>query len=481
MLSPPRYANRRRPDRPTTGAHAAVVAGLLGVTLQPWQRHVLDVAGELDESGHHAYSTVTVSVGRRAGKSLAVLARLVATVIADRRRFAYYTAQNGQAASTRFRNDWVPTVAAAPAVLRDRLIPRLTNGTETLTDKSNASYLRIFSPIPTALHGDAADLIVFDEAWAFPAERGDDLEVAAFPLTATRDGAQVWITSAAGDNTSTWWGAWLDAGRAAADADTGRGHCHIEWTADGADPDTFGDEQVWTASHPGIRHPGNPSGVIGLDFLRDQYRRDPGQFARAYLNVTDATGTTSAPINLEEWRNLSVAAPDRGPDVTVTIGVDVAVDQTAATVVAAFVDGEQCTVELVEHRAGYQWVPGLVASMFDRWPVAAVAADVSGQSPAAVLTRPLERAGVTVTALHLADVTAAAADMVAAVRAGTVHNVPSPVLDAAVEGARRRLVGDGAWSWGRRDAGVDVSALIAATFARWVHPDVHGAGVAGIR
>ena len=43
------------------------------------------------------------------------------------------------------------------------------------------------------------------------------------------------------------------------------------------------------------------------------------------------------------------------------------------------------------------------------------------------------------------------------------------------------MVGDGAWSWGRRDAGVDVSALIAATFARWVHPDVHGAGVAGIR
>jgi phage terminase large subunit-like protein len=478
MLSPPRYATRRRPERPTTGAHAALVAELLGVTLQPWQRHALDVAGELDESGHHAYSTVTLSVGRRAGKSLAAFARLVATIIAARRQFAYYTAQNGQAASTRFRNDWVPTVSASPAVLRDRLLTRLTNGTETLTDKTNASYLRIFSPIPTALHGDAADLIMFDEAWAFAAARGDDLEVAAFPLTATRDGAQVWITSAAGDNTSTWWGSWLDAGRAVADVDSGRGHCHIEWTADGVDPETFGDETVWIESHPGIRHPGNPTGVIGLEFLRAQWARDPGQFARAYLNVTDSTGTTSAPIDIDAWRLLAVPAPER--DVTITLGIDVAVDQAAATVVAAFVDGDHCTVEVIEHRAGYSWVPATVAAMYDRWPVVAVAADVAGQSPAAVLSRPLERAGVTITALDLADVTAAAADMVAAVRAGTVHNVASPTLDAAIEGARRRLVGDGAWSWGRRDADVDVSALIAATFARWVHPDVHGVGNAGI-
>jgi hypothetical protein len=42
-----------------------------------------------------------------------------------------------------------------------------------------------------------------------------------------------------------------------------------------------------------------------------------------------------------------------------------------------------------------------------------------------------------------------------------------------VAGCRRRLIGDGSWAWGRRDADVDVSPLVAATFARWAHPELH--------
>ena len=44
-------------------------------------------------------------------------------------------------------------------------------------------------------------------------------------------------------------------------------------------------------------------------------------------------------------------------------------------------------------------------------------------------------------------------------------------LDAAVDGARRRSVGDGAWTISRTKSTVDASPLIAATFALYSHPD----------
>jgi hypothetical protein len=52
-----------------------------------------------------------------------------------------------------------------------------------------------------------------------------------------------------------------------------------------------------------------------------------------------------------------------------------------------------------------------------------------------------------------------------AVVQGTVVHLDQPVLNAAVAGARKRILGD-AWAWGRK-GGTDVSPLVAATLARW--------------
>lgn len=491
MLSPPRYGTPRRPDRPTTGAHAAIVAELAGRPLQPWQRHVVDVAGELvwDDDANaivHAYDTVTVSVARRAGKTVLTFTRCAASAldpargVLDRRRFTFYTAQNGKAAAERFRNDWIPLVSGSPT-LADRFKTRLTNGTETLTDRVGGGIVRVFAPIPTALHGDTADLIMFDEAWSIDVDRGDELEVAAFPLMATRPGAQLWALTAAGDVDSTWWARWLERGRAAAAADIGTGHAHFEWTADGTDPATWGDETVWLESHPGIRHPDNPAGVVLLPFLRREYERDPDQFARSYLNVTDRTGTTSSPIDADTWSALDGPAPDRTDETIIALGVAVGVEQSSAAIVAAFVDDAGvATLEVIDYRPGYLWVVDRVVDIVDRYG-ATVAIDGGGSSPSAVLVTPLTRAGCAPVSLDLAGAGAAAADLVAAVRAGTVRHVPHPALDAAVAGARRRYVGDGAWLFGRRDADHDAAPLEAAAIARWTHPDVHGASFASIR
>ena len=486
MRSPLRLSTPRRADRPTTGTQSAVLAELAGIRLQPWQRHVLDVAGELipnpdpnPRPDHpalvHAYSTVSVSVGRRAGKSVLTFARALRT--AGTGGFGYYTAQNGAAASAKFRNDWTPLLQRAPYLAGEFRV-RLSNGSETIRHTQSGGYTRIFSPVPQSLHGDSADWVAFDESWSFTPTRGRELEVAAYPLTATRPGAQVWTLSAAGDVGSTWWHDTVNAGREAAQLDAGTGHCHLEWSAHGLDD--LDDPATWELAHPAVRSDHNPHGMVTVDYLKAEHERDPDQFRRSWLNLPDTTGEGSAPIDPETWDTL--ACPPRNRVDTMTIGIAVAPEQTAAAVVVCYIDNAGTPVlEVDTYRAGTDWVVDRVVDLTGRYDVPAVSLDAAGQSPAVVLRRPLEFAGVGFTAATLPDVTASAAELVAAVRHGRIRHVRHPALDLAAYAARRRPIGDGSWAFGlRNETAADISPIVAATHALWVNPDAHNAPYAAI-
>lgn len=472
-MTAPRYGTPRRPDRPTTGTAARKVAARLGITLMPWQCHALDVLGEQipdpDVPGQwvHAYGTGSISVGRRGGKSTLVLVKLLTVAAGGRRRRAWYTAQSRGDAAVTMRDEWIPTIAPSP--LGPYVKSRESNGTEALLLPARSSIIRLFAPTPTSLHGQDGDLIVFDEAWAHSAARGAELEIAARPTMATRPGAQQLIASAAGDADSTWWLDLLDSGRAAVAADTGTGRAHLEWTADAPGLD-YDDPAVWLTSHPAARHAGNPAGTIPLAWLADEHERNRDQFVRNYLNVTDRTGSTASPIDVELWDTYAVPAPARG---LVALGVECGADQASTSIVAAHHLGAGVVaVEVLDYRAGHGWAVPRIVDLYERHDVHTVALDPGG--PAGALLAPLQMSGVHVTVAQLRDVTASAAQFVEAVRTGMVRHVPHPMLDAAVAGARRRNIGDGAWTWGRRDTDTDSSPVGAASLARWAHPDIYG-------
>jgi len=445
----------------TTGGAVARIARTLGADLMPWQRHVADVAGEqLD--GRNAYSTVIVAAPRRAGKTLLTLSVLLERALTGRRRRAWYTAQSRADAALTLRDEWAPLVGASAL---SRYVPlRLANGSEAVTVPRLASAVRIFAPTPSALHGQAGDLIMYDEAWSFSRARGSELEVAARPLMATRPGAQTWILSAAGDIDSTWWADLLDMGREAAAADSGRGVCFLEWSADAPGLD-LDDPAVWFESHPAAGH------TITLDWLVDEHDRNPEQFRRVYLNITDRTGGGAAPLDVETWARLTVADWARSGDLVA--GVACSPDQESTAIVIAGAVDDVPVVELVDFRPGHGWAAARIIELVDRWNLATVALDPGG--PAGVLVRPLRIAGVHLTELPLRDCTAASAALVEAVRTGQIRHRPHPALDAAVVGARRRMIGDGAWLFGRREAGADVAPLEAVTFARYVIPALYAA------
>lgn len=458
----PQYGTPRRPDRPTDGARIPLLARSLGVTPHPWQQHALDVAGELVPhhlTGElvHAYRTVSISVGRRAGKSLAVFLLAMSLIVsARRRRLAWFTAQDRVSASLTMRNEWLPLLDTSP--LTDYTKTILANGQESLSVPRQANWLRLFAPTPTALHGQYGDLIVIDEAWSFSLERGRELETAFRPLRATRPGSQIILLSAAGDADSTWWIDTIERGREAAAEDSGFGHCHIEYTVDGTelDPDS---PVTWRDVHPGQLDP---------EVLREEYEHDRDLFVRSYLNVTDRVGVTGAPFDPGLW---AAAATDAEPNrqLPIALGLDVSENQEAAAIVACYPDS---TIEVLDHKPGTGWVTDRLTYLCDNYDVTSVAYDV--RSPAGVLQRYIDAAGIYTLEMSLADGANAAAGMVNAARTGNLHHVPDLTLTTAVNGARRRSVGDGAWSFSRRTSPVDVSPLIAASYAWFTHPDTAG-------
>jgi phage terminase large subunit-like protein len=486
LIPPLRLSTPRRPDRPTTGVQSVALAKLAGFELQPWQIHVLAVAGELIPNPDpnpapwhpewvHAYSNVTCSVGRRAGKSVLTFARALRTAVTG--QYGFYSAQTGAAASTKFRNDWTPLFHRSPE-LNGEFELRHSNGSEMMRHLGSGGYCRIFSPSPQALHGEAADAIFLDEAWGHTMQRGKELEVATYPLTATRPGAQLWTLSAAGDVGSAWWHSIVERGREAAQLNTGTGTCHIEYSAHGLDD--LDDPETWQIAHPAVRSEYNPTGMVTVDFLRNEYDRDPDQFRRSWLNMPDMSGEGSAPLEMETWDTL---ATDPVARITgsMSIGVAVAPEQAATAVVVCYMDQTQTPViEVDTYRAGTDWVVDRVADLQARYDVSAVSMDSAGQSPAVVLARPFSHAGIGYDAATLPDVTASAAEFVDAVRNGRIRHVRNPSLDLAAGAVRRRSIGDGSWAFGRKDTTADISPIEAATHALWANPDAHNAPHAAI-
>jgi phage terminase large subunit-like protein len=437
------------------------VCELFGITPKPWQVEAANLIGEIDPvTGVHAYNTVTLSVGRRAGKTLFVflysMLQMLKPGAYDRRLF--FTQQTQTDAALTMKVEWMPLVEASPAESRFRM--PVTNGQELIAYRANASFLRLFKPHPKTLHGQSGDLIVCDEAWVHTATLGRDLETAIAPLTWTRPGGQFMIASAAGDVTSEWWNGWLEKGREAAKTDAGDGHLHIEYTGDipGFDPDN---RDLWAQANPGC---------LPLSVLESEWRIDRDRFIRTVLNVTDRDSSTHSPLSPDLWaRHRYKGTPDY--KAVIALAVDVADSQTHATIAVALNGGR--VVEIVDSQPGVNWLMPRIEQLFDTYDIHHVIYDPG--SPTGVLEAPLAAAGYPVHQTRLREVCNAAAGFVEACKADLVRHVSDIDLDSAVVGARKRPIGDGAWCFSRKTSTVDVTPLVAATLAWYGHPASHGA------
>src|SRR5262245_9995567 len=131
---PPRWATRRRPDRQTLGPRVAEVAELLGTPLMPWQRHVVDVALEVDpDTGLLVYREIDLTVPRQSGKTFLLLAVMIHRALGfgqRQRQRILYTAQTRNDARRKWEDEHVQVLQRSP--LRNRFTVRKSNGAEAI-------------------------------------------------------------------------------------------------------------------------------------------------------------------------------------------------------------------------------------------------------------------------------------------------------------------------------------------------------------
>lgn len=420
-----------------------------------WQRHVANVALEVDKAGRLVYREVTLTVPRQSGKTTLILALAVQRALAmGSAQRIVYSAQTRLDARKKWEDDHLPVLMASP--FKSMVTARRMYGNEAFIWQ-NGSQHQIVSTTEKAGHGFTIDLAFIDEAFAQEDER---LEHAFKPAMITRSQPQLWVVSTAGTDASTYLRAKVDAGRARAQAGVTKGAAYFEWSApDDADPE---DPAVWRACMPALE-----GGTVTEDAISGEYHSMSLQvFRRAYLNQwLDAIPDEWLVIPKESWDALRADPVAHGD---VCLAADVMPSAAGGSIAAAWrrPDGF-LNVEIIEHRPGRSWVAGRLAELVRRHRPCATVIDPPG--PAGPVIDDLETLGVEVTKPNVREVVQACGQFFDAVMdSRSLRHSGDPVLDSAVAGAVRRDLGDG-WAWARKATSIDISPLVACTLAAWGH------------
>jgi hypothetical protein len=443
---PPRFGTARRPDLTTSGDLVARLSRAFGRPFMPWQRQASDLLNERLPGGRRAHPFTVVTVPRQAGKTTWLLGEAVERCLMSPGARVWYTAQNGQYAREKWR-ELVDELRRPGSPLAGRLRVKLAGGGESCTFP-NGSVFRPFAPTRDALHGQQSDLVILDEAWTLASPgRGDELMQAIGPTQATRPGAQVVVVSTAGAlSTSTFLKPLVDRGRTGDPS-----MAYLEWSI-GDDVDPFDLDRV-AAVHPAV---GWTIDRAFLDREAGVLVDMPGEFARAYGNRW--TKTLERAVDPAVW--IAAATPHKLPPGRVVLAADVALDQTRGAILAC----NGGVLEVVESRPGTDWIAARMRELIAAHRPAAVVVDRTG--PSSTLADDLDAAGVDLFPLTSAVYAAACARFLDDVTHKRVQYRIHPALDAAVEAAAVRPLGEG-WAWARRTAAAPICELVAATLASW--------------
>lgn len=442
----------------------------------PWQQHVADVGLELNPDGSLVYPEVDLLVGRQEGKTelkftIAVM-RLTAMVASLGPQRVTYTMQDRKRARARLERDYAPRLRAAKGFKeipsQSRAKPKgrtewrlgMNSGVEHIQFGAD-SWLLIDTPSRTGGHGDTLDLGMIDEAFA---HADNTVEVGMEPAMLTRQDAQLWVLSAAGDGKSKYLWRKVLRGRRVVESGADSGVAYFEWSAE--DDDNPGDPEVWRRACPGLGFtvPEQRLEALWLKALEGGPAAID-DFRRSYLCMWP-----EIPVLDDEKQFQTVDADtwfgcqDRTANPTGQLEYALDVDTNAE-------DQEWCSIgcsdgtllELVtplDASSGTGWVVEKVAEKVDR-----IIVDPKGR--AGKLIDKLERAGVTVVKATPEQFVQASQQIIDAIAAGEVVHLGQPQLDRAVAGVAKRDVGDGAYRLSRSLSVPDISPLIAVMLARW--------------
>lgn len=253
-----------------------------------------------------------------------------------------------------------------------------------------------------------------------------------------------------------------------------------------------GDEDFIRLTLQANRSVGRPGGVgVSIEAAEEELKRatDVEVFLRERWGVF-SEAEEGGRINPEVWKDL--ADPDSRREGECSLGVDISMDRSYVSIVlyALRADGQE-HVQLIRFLHGtYEVVDALVelreilnpvaigmaagtyAALKVRLkqenflrpqerPIDSAAMQLEGKDP-----HPPQRGDLLV--MNGTDMAAACGALLESVKAGTLRHVPADQLDGAVAVGQTKKSGD-VMAWVRDDESIDITALVAATEAKFTH------------
>lgn len=446
----------------SAGQEAVELAASAGLFLDPWQAYALEASLGERYDGKWAARDVCLVCSRQNGKGSILEARELAGLFLFGERELIHTAHLFKTSSDHFLR--IKSLIANTPDLMRQVKPRgirESHGEEGITLRSGARLRFVARSVNGSGRGFAKiDLLVLDEAYDIPRSGAKSL----LPTQLAAANPQTWYTSSVedrGENTEILLRK-IEHGRAGQSPNL----CFLEWSAtptdDGSDADT-----------PENRAQANPGLGIRLDFETLQSLRDSlgaADFAVEHLSIWPKRGAQATPLyGAGKWEEGAVPAGTSRIASGRCFGIAVTMDRSHGCIGAAGLtepDADGYTflhVEPIAHRPGTDWIVERAKELQAKWSALFV---IDGQGPAKNLIPKLIAAGVKLVVVETAQVCDAHANLYDSVRDGEVRHMSYPELDAAVDGALSRTVGDRK-VLGRKVSTADICPLEAVELAAW--------------
>ena len=471
----PRMATARNWDLPSLGWYFTEQGNKLGYQFHEWQTLLSDVSSQLAprEDVHEGMSTLKFNaqhvgciVGRQSGKTAWAVTRIASQcMLPERRDIAdmvglhkiapqkvIYTAQSRLNATEKWREH-------TEIMLNSWLVEYIYNvrkqiGSECVTFTNGSTYEPV-TPNRTGGRGKSTDLVIVDEALAHPMWLLSVLR----PTMAQRHsaagclGAQFIVISNAGNDDSELLNHLQDLGHEGIRNGNDK-RVWLEWSMEpGSDPL---DPQTWVDTMPTVDQPNG----IGMDFLKEELETMRLEdFMREYLCVRVPRSEITL-IPFDHWMELyrsDVTVSDQG-----IIAVDVSPGRQRASIVACSSVGEYLPIEVIRSKEGLEWVVDAVEEITNRWSCSVV---IDAGGPAGSMIPVLQARGIDVMTIAAREVAHAAANFYDCVLGKRVTHLNDFRLNDAVKGVTKRPVGE-RWAFDR-NGNVDITPLVAASFAVW--------------
>lgn len=455
------------------GAEAAELSRRAGLPLDEWQADGLGIILSVRPDGKWACFEYCEICARQNGKTVGLFApRALAGLLLFDERLIMWSAHEYKTAMESFRQFKSMLLALGKEIspnlidLGDgvRIKVNNTNGEESFERLDSDQRVKFIARSKGSGRGFGATNLI-DETFAYTRAQQDAL----MPTILAQPNPQFCYASSPPLDGESGDVLFSLRERAEAGGDDGLGYRDwgIEGDLDHLEKVDLDDRANWAASNPATA-----SGRLTEEkILRSRRSMSDLGFAREVLGLWPVQiGADGGVIDPRVWAAL--ADPESQILGPMVFGLDAGPGQSSGAIGVAGRRADGIPhVEItgrdgvIDHRTGVEWMVPRVVELNQRWHPAWVL-DPSG--PAGALLGGLRKAGIEpllVTGQELAGVCGAFLTAATAPDRDKLRHRDQPVLNAAIKAARKRPVGDGAWTWGRKASDSDITPLYAGTLA----------------